>query len=90
MVFLATMALAAFLYVTVPTGFFPQQDTGFIQGVVLTSQDASFLKTRTKVEQVGQLIGEDPDVEEVDAHVRAVMQQGLDDLAAQRRFPVIG
>jgi hypothetical protein len=34
--------------------------------------------------------GEDPDVEEVDAHVRAVMQQGLDDLAAQRRFPVIG
>ena len=34
--------------------------------------------------------GEDPDVEEVDAHVRSVMQQGLDDLAAQRRFPVIG
>src|ERR1700733_11971838 len=34
--------------------------------------------------------GEDPDVEEVDAHVRSVMQRGLDDLAAQRRFPVIG
>jgi 1-acyl-sn-glycerol-3-phosphate acyltransferase len=34
--------------------------------------------------------GEDPDVEEVDAYVRSVMQQGLDDLAAQRRFPVIG
>ena len=44
-VFLATMALAVVLYVTVPTGFFPQQDTGFIQGVVLTSQDASFAKT---------------------------------------------
>jgi 1-acyl-sn-glycerol-3-phosphate acyltransferase len=36
------------------------------------------------------MFGEDPDVEEIDAHVRAVMQQGLDDLAAQRRFPVIG
>jgi 1-acyl-sn-glycerol-3-phosphate acyltransferase len=34
--------------------------------------------------------GEDPDVAEVDAHVRSVMQQALDDLAAQRRFPVIG
>jgi 1-acyl-sn-glycerol-3-phosphate acyltransferase len=34
--------------------------------------------------------GEDPDVDEVDTHVRSVMQQALDDLAAQRRFPVIG
>ena len=28
-----------------PTGFFPQQDTGFLSGVMLTSQDASFTKT---------------------------------------------
>jgi 1-acyl-sn-glycerol-3-phosphate acyltransferase len=34
--------------------------------------------------------GEDPDVDEVDAHVRSVMQRALDTLAAQRRFPVIG
>lgn len=34
--------------------------------------------------------GEDPDIAEVDAHVRDVMQQALDALAAQRRFPVIG
>jgi 1-acyl-sn-glycerol-3-phosphate acyltransferase len=34
--------------------------------------------------------GDDPDIDEVDAHVRDVMQQGLDELAAQRRFPVIG
>jgi 1-acyl-sn-glycerol-3-phosphate acyltransferase len=34
--------------------------------------------------------GESPDISEVDAHVRDVMQQGLDALAAQRRFPVIG
>ena len=34
--------------------------------------------------------GEDPDVDEVDTHVRSVMQQALDTLAAQRRLPVIG
>ncbi|KUI22821.1 glycerol acyltransferase [Mycobacterium sp. GA-1285] len=34
--------------------------------------------------------GADPDVDEVDAHVRAVMQEALDRLARQRRFPVLG
>ncbi|MEH3141061.1 MAG: 1-acyl-sn-glycerol-3-phosphate acyltransferase [Mycobacterium kyogaense] len=34
--------------------------------------------------------GEDPDIDEVDAHVRHVMQRALDELAAQRRLPVIG
>lgn len=34
--------------------------------------------------------GEDPDVEEVDEHVRSVMQAALDELAAERRFPVLG
>ncbi len=34
--------------------------------------------------------GETPEVTDVDAHVRAVMQQGLDELAAKRRFPILG
>lgn len=34
--------------------------------------------------------GEDPDIDEVDAHVRRVMQRALDALAADRRLPVIG
>lgn len=34
--------------------------------------------------------GDDPDVESVDAHVRSVMQQALNDLASQRRFPIVG
>ena len=34
--------------------------------------------------------GDEPDVEAVDAHVRAVMQEALDGLAAERRFPIIG
>ncbi|MGE2815646.1 lysophospholipid acyltransferase family protein [Mycobacterium heidelbergense] len=34
--------------------------------------------------------GRDPDVDEVDAHVRSVMQTALDRLARERRFPVLG
>ena len=34
--------------------------------------------------------GENPDVEEVDAHVRDIMQKGLDELAAKRHFPILG
>jgi hypothetical protein len=34
--------------------------------------------------------GENPDVEQVDAHVRSVMQTALDRLARQRRLPVLG
>ena len=34
--------------------------------------------------------GEDPDVDEVDAHVRSVMQDALNQLARKRRLPVLG
>jgi 1-acyl-sn-glycerol-3-phosphate acyltransferase len=34
--------------------------------------------------------GDDPDIDQVDLHVRAVMQKALDELASERRFPVLG
>lgn len=34
--------------------------------------------------------GKDPDIDEIDAHIREVMQQALDELSAERRFPIIG
>ncbi|MFG1932420.1 lysophospholipid acyltransferase family protein [Mycobacterium sp. NPDC048908] len=34
--------------------------------------------------------GDDPDIDQVDLHVRAVMQKALDELAAERRFPILG
>lgn len=34
--------------------------------------------------------GDDPDVDEVDEYVRATMQEGLDELAAKRHFPILG
>lgn len=39
---------------------------------------------------VVEQFGESPDVKEVDAHVRSVMQAALDELATERRFPVLG
>jgi hypothetical protein len=34
--------------------------------------------------------GEDPDIAAVDEHVRSVMQTALDELARERRFPILG
>ena len=61
-VFLVTAAAAVALYMTVPTGFFPQQDTGLIQGVLVTAQDASYAKASQKVEDVAAVLRQDPDI----------------------------
>jgi HAE1 family hydrophobic/amphiphilic exporter-1 len=61
-IFLVTMAAAVWLYATVSTGFFPQQDTGFLSGVMLTSQDASFTKTKQKLQDVANVVSQDPAV----------------------------
>ncbi len=47
------------------------------------------MKTLPPIDIVAEF-GEDPDVDEVDAHVRRVMQRALDELAAERRLPVLG
>jgi len=60
--FLVTIAIAITLYATASTGFFPQQDTGFLNGVMITSQDASFDKTKQKVEDVAHVVSQDPAV----------------------------
>ena len=65
LVFVVTAAATIWLYATVPTGFFPQQDTGFLGGLMLTSQDASIAKTDEKIQQVGRLIAADPAVTNV-------------------------
>jgi hydrophobic/amphiphilic exporter-1 (mainly G- bacteria), HAE1 family len=62
LVFLGTIAAAVLLYATASTGFFPQQDTGFLSGVMITSQDASFVKTRQKLEAVASVVSQDPDI----------------------------
>ena len=62
LVFIGTALLAVYFYATAKTGFFPQQDTGFLSGVMLTSQDASFAKAKEKIAAVGATVAADPAV----------------------------
>jgi multidrug efflux pump len=54
--------LSVYLYIIVPKGFFPQQDTGRLQGSVQAAQDISFQAMRGKMEQFVQIILKDPAV----------------------------
>ena len=63
-VFGLTAILASALYATSSTGFFPQQDTGFLQGAMLTAQGSSYAETDAKAQKVVKIIASDPDVAE--------------------------
>jgi len=62
---LSLIVLTGYLYVIIPKGFFPQQDTGFIFGEVDTRQDASFAETSALTRQVVDIVRKDPDVDHV-------------------------
>jgi 1-acyl-sn-glycerol-3-phosphate acyltransferase len=47
------------------------------------------MQTLEAIDVVTQF-GENPDVDEVDSHVRSMMQTALDALARERRFPILG
>ena len=59
-VFLATMAATAILYILIPKGFFPQQDTGIIVGVSDASQDVSFDEMVRLQHNLTDVINRDP------------------------------
>ncbi len=59
----ATACLSVYLYVIVPKGFFPQQDTGRLGGAVQAAQDISFEAMRTKMTQFVDIVMKDPAVE---------------------------
>ncbi len=58
-----TLLLTGLLYVFIPKGFFPLQDTGVIQGVTEARQDISFSAMAIKQQEVAREILADPDVE---------------------------
>ena len=62
LVFLATVAATVHLFITIPKGFFPQQDTGLITGVSEAGQDVSFAEMMRRQEALGEIIGRDPAV----------------------------
>ena len=62
MVFFATLAATAVLFIIIPKGFFPQQDTGFISGFAESAQDASFGAMNRRMLALADVVRQDPDV----------------------------
>jgi multidrug efflux pump len=66
-VLIGTFALNIYLYIIVPKGFFPQQDTGRLGGQTVAAQDISFAAMRDKQRQLAQMTLDDPAVRTVTA-----------------------
>ncbi|HUK46433.1 MAG TPA: multidrug efflux RND transporter permease subunit [Terriglobales bacterium] len=62
---IATACLTVYLYIQVPKGFFPQQDTGRVMGSVQADQDISFPAMRQKMEQFVKIVMHDPNVQTI-------------------------
>jgi len=62
---IATACLTVYLYIQVPKGFFPQQDTGRVMGSVQADQDISFPAMRQKMEQFVGIVMRDANVQTI-------------------------
>ena len=62
MVFFATMALSIYLYVVIPKGFFPIQDTGLITGFAEAGQDISPQEMARLMQSLGEVLIKDPGI----------------------------
>ena len=64
-----TFVLNIYLFILVPKGFFPQQDTGRVGGQIRGQQDVSFDELEAKVNQISSIVQKDPGVENTMAFV---------------------
>jgi HAE1 family hydrophobic/amphiphilic exporter-1 len=69
MTFLATVTIAVVLYIFIPKGFFPQQDTGIIAGITDAPQDVSFDEMLRLQHRIAGVIAQDPAVASYGAFV---------------------
>ncbi|MBB3397984.1 efflux RND transporter permease subunit [Rhizobium sp. BK060] len=60
--FLASLAATGILFVNIPKGFFPTQDTGLITGILESSQDISFAEMARHQVEAGNIVASDPAV----------------------------
>jgi len=66
---LLTMVATVGLYIVIPKGFFPQQDTGRFNGSIQADQSTSFQSMRDRLGQFTAIVQQDPDVENVMAFI---------------------
>jgi multidrug efflux pump subunit AcrB len=66
-----TLVLTGLLYVTIPKGFFPTQDTGIIQGITQAAGTTSFASMAQRQQEVAQVLLADPAVESISSFIGA-------------------
>jgi multidrug efflux pump len=69
LVAVATLGLTIVLYVVIPKGFFPEQDTGMIQGISEASQTISYAEMAKHQSALAAAILKDPDVESLSSFI---------------------
>jgi multidrug efflux pump len=69
MVALATLGVTVWLYVIIPKGFFPVQDTGLIQGITQGAQSVSYAGMATRQQALAEAVLKDPDVDSVSSFI---------------------
>ncbi|MGH9327802.1 MAG: efflux RND transporter permease subunit [Terriglobia bacterium] len=69
LVALATFVLTVLLYIYIPKGFFPIQDTGVIQGISQAAQTVSFDKMASQTQALDKVIMKDPSVESLSSFI---------------------
>jgi HAE1 family hydrophobic/amphiphilic exporter-1 len=67
----ATIFGTVWLYITIPKGFFPNEDTGLIAGITEAATDTSFDAMVTRQSQVADIVRADPAVEYINSTVGA-------------------
>ena len=65
----ATFLLTVFLYIIVPKGFFPVQDTGVLLGITEAPQSISFGAMADRQQNLARVILQDPDVESISSFI---------------------
>jgi multidrug efflux pump len=71
LVAVATLALTVVLYIVIPKGFFPVQDTGVIQGISQAPTSISFAAMSQKQRQLAEIVLADPAVESLSSFIGA-------------------
>ncbi|BAQ74910.1 multidrug RND efflux transporter permease MdtB [Pseudomonas sp. Os17] len=69
MVAVGTLGLTVLLYLVVPKGFFPVQDTGVIQGISEAPQSVSFAAMSQRQQDLARIILQDPAVESLSSYI---------------------
>jgi multidrug efflux pump len=69
LVTLATFLLTVYLYIIVPKGFFPVQDTGVLLGITEAPQSISFPAMASRQQELARIILQDPDVESISSFI---------------------